>query len=53
MMINQIKIQYGNYQITQQYIKLGIAVKRRRLCRFICPVLIVKYLKIKISTIVT
>ena len=27
-MINQIKIQYGNYQITQQYIKLGIAVKK-------------------------
>ena len=28
MMIKWIKIHYDNYQITQQYIKLGILVKK-------------------------
>ena len=28
VMIKWIKIYYGNYQITQQYIKLGIAVEK-------------------------
>ena len=30
-MMKRIEIHYGNYQITQQYIKFGIAVKKKEL----------------------
>ena len=46
-MIKWIKIHYGNYQITQQYIKLGIAVKKEEVKLYMSViVLIIKHIHV-------
>ena len=50
-MIKRIKIHYGNYQITQQYIKLGIAVKKEEVQLYMSIIiLIIKHIHVSRST---